>query len=237
VLSANYDRSNKIYLYSILEKGDGMLNRIRKSIYKCMIFLLVLFSISCMNKPIEPITIPASPDNKDALTLQVSEGKDYSDSEEATQLEAASSLPEADQIDKNSSKSSNTSTTVITPGTSAEEIPNLQATVTISIRGDEQKGTILEPTDIEWHDEDSVLDALIQVTKNHRIPLEYRGRGILSYVEGIGNLYEFDKGPGSGWLFKVNGEFADKSAGAVKLDKGDKVEWIYIIDPSEDPDR
>lgn len=75
------------------------------------------------------------------------------------------------------------------------------------------------------------------MTKSNRIPLEYRGSGILSYVEGIANLYEFDQGAGSGWLFKVNGQFADKSAGAVKLSKGDVVEWIYSIELIEDPDN
>ncbi len=27
------------------------------------------------------------------------------------------------------------------------------------------------------------------------------------YVEGIGNLYEFDCGKESGWMYKVNGRF------------------------------
>lgn len=120
---------------------------------------------------------------------------------------------------------------------SVEEAPEPLSTVSISIIGDEQKGIILESISVDWQDGDSVLDVLKQVTKSNRIPLEYRGSGILSYVEGIANLYEFDQGAGSGWLFKVNGQFADKSAGAVKLSKGDVVEWIYSIELIEDPDN
>jgi hypothetical protein len=118
---------------------------------------------------------------------------------------------------------------------SSEQSPTPQSTVTISIIGDEKKGVVLEPTSIDWQDGDSVLDVLKQVTKSNKIPLEYKGRGMLSYVEGIANLYEFDQGPSSGWLFKVNGKLASKSAGAVKLSKGDNVEWIYSIELSEEP--
>ena len=28
-----------------------------------------------------------------------------------------------------------------------------------------------------------------------------------AYIEGIGNLYEFDCGSVSGWMYRVNGEF------------------------------
>ncbi len=119
----------------------------------------------------------------------------------------------------------------------AVQTPELLTSVMISIIGDEKKGVILEPTYMEWHDGDNVLDVLKQVTKAHRIPLEYRGSGMLSYVEGIANLYEFDQGAGSGWLFKINGQFAEKSAGAVKLNKGDVVEWIYSVELSEEPEN
>ncbi len=107
--------------------------------------------------------------------------------------------------------------------------------VTISIFGDEKKGVILEPTSIELQKNDDVLDVLKRVAKSNRIPLDARGSGMLSYVEGIANLYEFDRGAGSGWLFRINGQLAEKSAGAVKLEKGDVVEWIYSIELSEEP--
>ena len=47
------------------------------------------------------------------------------------------------------------------------------------------------------------------------------------YVEGIEGLYEFDKGKGSGWMYRVNGVFPNYSAALYKLKKGDKVEWLY----------
>jgi hypothetical protein len=106
--------------------------------------------------------------------------------------------------------------------------------ITISITGDEDKGVILKPTAWEWEEGDDVLDVLKEVTKSNKIPLEYKGAGMLTYVEGIANLYEFDQGSNSGWLFKINGKFATRSAGAVKLSIGDNVEWIYSIKVDEE---
>ena len=113
-----------------------------------------------------------------------------------------------------------------------EQSPSI---VTISVLGDEQKGMIIEQTELAFQDGDTVLDVLKRVTRSNKIPLEYRGKGILAYVEGIGNLYEFDRGPSSGWLLKVNGNLVDASAGAIKVDKGDAIEWIYSIELSESP--
>lgn len=111
------------------------------------------------------------------------------------------------------------------------------STITISITSDEKKGVILEPTSIQLEDGDSVLDVLKRVTKSNKIPLEYKGAGMLSYVEGIANVYEFDEGTNSGWLFKINGKYATRSAGAIKLNIGDNVEWIYSIKKDEELDE
>ncbi len=105
--------------------------------------------------------------------------------------------------------------------------------VSISIRGDEEKGEIIASTTFEWINGDTVLDLLKQVTRSERIPLQVRGMGMFAYVEGIANLFEFDHGPESGWLFKVNGELAQKGAGSVKLAKGDTVEWFYTVKQDE----
>lgn len=47
------------------------------------------------------------------------------------------------------------------------------------------------------------------------------------YVDGIEGLYEFDKGSGSGWMYRVNGIFPNYSAAQYKLKNSDNVEWLY----------
>src|SRR5690606_16570379 len=118
-----------------------------------------------------------------------------------------------------------------TPGLAQE--PEKQEIV-ISIYGEGEVGTILEDTALAWEDGASALSVLKQVTRDNRIVMEYRGgSGALAYVEGIDNVYEFDYGPESGWMYVVNGKEPNESAGAYKLQPGDKVEWIYLMSKKE----
>ena len=51
-----------------------------------------------------------------------------------------------------------------------------------------------------------------------------------AYVSGINNIYEFDAGPNSGWLYRVNGKLADRGAGSYNLRNGDIILWEYTVD-------
>lgn len=89
----------------------------------------------------------------------------------------------------------------------------------------------LPPTEMEITDGDTVLAALIDITRKHKVQMDYRGgQGATAYVEGMANVYEFDRGQGSGWMYRVNGIFPDRGAGVVPLLDGDRVEWLYTTD-------
>lgn len=109
-----------------------------------------------------------------------------------------------------------------------------QQTVVLSIHGEGEIGVILEPVAVRLEEGDTVLDVLKRVTREKRIPMEYRGAGPLAYVEGIADIYEFDYGPQSGWLYLINGEQPNQSAGSRSLEPGDVVEWIYVIEDGDD---
>jgi len=79
-----------------------------------------------------------------------------------------------------------------------------------------------------------VLDVLKKAARNQKIVVDYSGKGAAAYVSGIGNLYEFDEGAGSGWLFSVNGTFSSRSAGASKIKPGDEIRWVYTTDYGKD---
>ena len=49
-----------------------------------------------------------------------------------------------------------------------------------------------------------------------------------AYIEGIGNLYEFDVGELSGWMYSVNGSAPNVSCGKYVLKDGDTVSWYYV---------
>ena len=93
----------------------------------------------------------------------------------------------------------------------------------------------LPPTMMGITEGDTVLQALIDITKEKKIQMDYRGgRGATAYIEGIQNVYEFDRGQGSGWMYRVNGIFPDRGAGVVKLLDGDRIEWLYTTNLGED---
>ncbi len=93
----------------------------------------------------------------------------------------------------------------------------------------------LPATEMEIKEGDTVLQALISITKAKAIQMDYRGgQGATAYVEGIDNVYEFDRGQGSGWMYRVNGIFPDRGAGVVPLLPGDVVEWLYTTDLGKD---
>lgn len=87
--------------------------------------------------------------------------------------------------------------------------------------------TVLSRTSSDHEEGLSVFDLLSRVTRENRIQMDSRGGGKSVYVEGIANLYEFDHGPMSGWLYSVNGDYPSKSSGAFVLEQGDEVIWRY----------
>ena len=55
-----------------------------------------------------------------------------------------------------------------------------------------------------------------------------------AYVEGINNLYEFDVGSLSGWMYNVNGWYPNYGCSRYQVKDGDVVEWCYTCDLGED---
>ncbi|MCL1905709.1 MAG: DUF4430 domain-containing protein [Clostridiales bacterium] len=97
-------------------------------------------------------------------------------------------------------------------------------------------GVILAETEVGFSEGESVFDVLKRTLMERAIHLEFVETPFFAsaYVEGIGNLYEMDCGPLSGWMFKVNGEFATKGCSLYRLDPGDGVEWLYTCDLGRD---
>ena len=60
---------------------------------------------------------------------------------------------------------------------------------------------LLPPTQVALREGETVLELLLRVTEAKGIHVEYTG----GYVEGIGDLYERDRGDQSGWMYSVNG--------------------------------
>jgi Domain of unknown function (DUF4430) len=107
-------------------------------------------------------------------------------------------------------------------------------TVTISIVGDSEKGTILPATKVVMSEGNTVLDVTLNILKQKGIPVSVTGSGSSAYVEGIDNLFQFDRGQFSGWTVKRNGSTLNRSAGVIGVTNGDTVQWIYTTNYNED---
>lgn len=95
-------------------------------------------------------------------------------------------------------------------------------------------GIILQNMKVEFNEGDTVFDILVKVTRKKGIHMEYRGAGSNTYIEGINNLYEFDGGSNSGWMYSVNGVYPNYGVGAYKVKSSDVIKFNYTCNLGAD---
>ena len=91
-------------------------------------------------------------------------------------------------------------------------------------------GCILDTTTCEINAGDTVFAVLCQARDKFKLHMQYKGAGSGIYVEGINNLYEFDGGRWSGWMYCVNDWYPNYGCGVYYLQPGDVIEWNYTCD-------
>ncbi|HWQ80421.1 MAG TPA: DUF4430 domain-containing protein [Anaerovoracaceae bacterium] len=99
-------------------------------------------------------------------------------------------------------------------------------------------GAIFATAKVTFYEGESVFNVLLREMKKNKIHMEFVNTPIYNsaYIEGINNLYEFDCGELSGWMFKVNGWFPNYGCSRYQLKEGDVVEWVYTCDLGRDVD-
>lgn len=127
--------------------------------------------------------------------------------------------------------------------------PDSVGKVSISIRCDTvfgksdsshipKDGIILDTTELEITENQTVYDLLTDAAKAYNIQVENSGvngqNSSMAYIRGINYIYEFDFGDLSGWMYKVNGQTPSVGCGEYVLSPGDKVEWLYTCDLGKD---
>ena len=158
----------------------------------------------------------------------------------------------ADERSKEKSKAAEGSTDVITAGSSSSSSSGGSSSAkaagecTITIRcntilsnmdnltaGKDKyvpsNGIILATSTVEFAEGDTVFDVLQRACSYAGIHLEYSWTPMYDsyYIEGINHLYEFDCGPESGWMYKVNGWFPNYGCSSYTVKDGDSIVWDY----------
>ena len=92
-----------------------------------------------------------------------------------------------------------------------------------------QRSVALEPGDTVW-------TVTQRVCREAGVSIEttYAAAQSAVYVEGIGQLYEFDCGEGSGWIYKVNGTAPGRGCDGIALNPGDTLVWAYTCNYGND---
>ena len=101
----------------------------------------------------------------------------------------------------------------------------VKQTVSIKVIG---INTTMMQGNIEVNSSSTAYSVLRELAKQNGKSISTKGFGSTVYVSGIDGLKEFDHGPSSGWMYKVNGTPPNIGAGAYHLKAGDQVIWYYV---------
>ncbi len=99
-----------------------------------------------------------------------------------------------------------------------------------------ESGIIYEKSALEFKENESVFELLKREMKSAKIHLEFSKTPAFNsmYIEGIANIYAFDVGELSGWMYKVNGIVPNHSCSEYLITSGDNIEFIYTCDSGRD---
>ena len=133
------------------------------------------------------------------------------------------------------------------------EISDKELTCTLSVRCDTifsnlylfdpektellpEDGVIFAAREVTFYEGESVFNLLLREMRKNKIHMEFSSTPIFNsaYIEGIANIYEFDCGELSGWMYRVNGWFPNYGCSRYELRDGDVVEWVYTCDLGSD---
>ncbi len=97
-------------------------------------------------------------------------------------------------------------------------------------------GLILPPLQVSFEEGDSAFDLLRRQLQREGKHFEYDGSVAQNtvYIKGIANLYEFDCGERSGWLYYINGGNPSTGVSQYEVQPGDVIEWVYSCDYGND---
>lgn len=154
------------------------------------------------------------------------ETKSSSSKQEAKKQETKSSSTKQEtkktETNNSSSKQETSAPQQVEPP--KQETP-IKQTVSVQVIG--VNSTMMQGN-IEVNSSSTAYSVLRELAKQNGKSISTKGFGSTVYVSGIDGLKEFDHGPSSGWMYKVNGTPPNIGAGAYKVKARDTVIWYYV---------
>lgn len=141
-----------------------------------------------------------------------------------TETKSSSTKQETKKIETNNSSSKQEISAPQQVEPPKQETP-IKQTVSVQVIG--VNSTMMQGN-IEVNSSSTAYSVLRELAKQNGKSISTKGFGSTVYVSGIDGLKEFDHGPSSGWMYKVNGTPPNIGAGAYRLKAGDQVIWYYV---------
>lgn len=103
---------------------------------------------------------------------------------------------------------------------------------TVSLNIDFGADKKADSIDVVCSPESTVLSILERAQNMNRLKVRFRGSGETAFVTSIGGI-ENEGADGQNWIFKVNDQLGDKSAGVFEVNPGDTIYWTFGNPPAE----
>jgi len=99
-----------------------------------------------------------------------------------------------------------------------------------------EDGIIFPTTTVTAYEGESVFNVLLREMKRTKTHMAFRNTPIYNsaYIEAINNIYEFDIGELSGWMYSINGWYPSYGSSRYQLSPGDIIEWRYTCNQGRD---
>lgn len=142
-----------------------------------------------------------------------------------TETKYSSTKQETKKTETNTSSSNKQETSAPQQVEPPKQETPVKQTVSVQVIG--VNSTMMQGN-IEVNSSSTAYSVLRELAKQNGKSISTKGFGSTVYVSGIDGLKEFDHGPSSGWMYKVNGTPPNIGAGAYRLKAGDQVIWYYV---------
>jgi len=195
--------------------------------------------VSPPQEPAQSVVIPEpeqteqSPEEEPSVSTVPSETPEEPDAVTSATSEPDNAPPPVEPENAQITQTVNTCTISINCATVLEHLNELAAGKEDLVPPD---GWLLEAVEVEFNEGESVFHVLRRTCKQMKLHMEFEDTPIYNsaYIEGIGNLYEFDCGELSGWKYRVNGWFPNYGCSRYQVHSGDVIEWLYTCDMGAD---
>lgn len=96
-----------------------------------------------------------------------------------------------------------------------------------------EDGWILKETEEDFTPGETAFDVIKRICEEKKINVSVRDASGSAYIEGINQIYEFDCGDASGWMYTVNGELPNYSYSEYEVQDQDKIVLFYVCDMND----